>query len=101
MNLGELARLDEETSALETAYNQGKAKRADLRSEEQRIKQRISETETLIQRAAEVMHFFKLAKQRSYFTTDTFETVEKGHGRIEQRICTCLDVAGQYFLHAT
>jgi predicted transposase YbfD/YdcC len=44
---------------------------------------------------SEVVHFFKVAEQSSYFTTDTFETVEKGHGRIEQRICTCLDVTGQ------
>jgi len=43
----------------------------------------------------EVEYFFKVAEQSDYFTTDTFETVEKGHGRIEQRTCTCLDVAGQ------
>jgi predicted transposase YbfD/YdcC len=44
---------------------------------------------------SEVVDFFKLAERNDYFATDTFETVEKGHGRIEQRICTCLDVTGQ------
>jgi len=47
----DLARLDKETRALEAAYNEGKVKRANLRAEEQHIKQRISETEKLIQRA--------------------------------------------------
>ena len=47
----ELVGLDKETRALETAYNQGQAKRATLRAEEKRIKQRIAETEQLIQRA--------------------------------------------------
>ena len=42
-----------------------------------------------------VVDFFKAAEQSDSFTTDTFESVEKGHGRIEQRICTCIDVAGQ------
>jgi predicted transposase YbfD/YdcC len=43
----------------------------------------------------EVLHFFKVTEKSGYFATDTFETVEKGHGRIEQRTCTCLDVTGQ------
>ena len=47
----ELARLDKETRALETAYAQRKAQRASLRAEEQNIRQRISETEQLVQRA--------------------------------------------------
>lgn len=44
---------------------------------------------------SEVMHFFSVAERSDFFTKDVFETVEKGHGRIEQRICTCLDVAGE------
>jgi len=43
----------------------------------------------------EVVAFFKLAEKNDFFTSDTFETVEKGHGRIETRLCTCLDVAGE------
>ena len=46
----ELVRLDKETRALESAYKQGQVKRASLRAEEQRIRQRITETENLIQR---------------------------------------------------
>lgn len=42
----------------------------------------------------EVVHFFAVEERSDYFIKDVFETVEKGHGRIEQRICTCLDVAG-------
>ena len=47
----ELIRLDKETRALETAYNRGKEKSARLRTEGQRIQQRIAETEQLIRRA--------------------------------------------------
>ncbi|MDR0239062.1 MAG: hypothetical protein LBI88_02375 [Deltaproteobacteria bacterium] len=47
----DLVRLDKETRVLETAYSQGEAKRSTLRAEEKRIKQRIAETEQLIQRA--------------------------------------------------
>jgi predicted transposase YbfD/YdcC len=43
----------------------------------------------------EVVSFFKLAEKNDFFNSDTFETVEKGHGRIETRLCTCLDVAGE------
>lgn len=43
----------------------------------------------------EVTHFFSVAERSNFFTEDVFETAEKGHGRIEQRICTCLDVAGE------
>jgi uncharacterized protein YcfJ len=48
---GELARLDQETHALETAYKQGKVKRSSLRAEEKRIRQRMAESEQLIKRA--------------------------------------------------
>jgi hypothetical protein len=48
---GDLARLDKETRALETAYKQGKVQRSSLRAEEKLIRQRIAETEQLIQRA--------------------------------------------------
>lgn len=44
---------------------------------------------------SEVSHFFNVAEQSDYFIKDTFETVEKGHGRIEQRTCVCLDVCGE------
>jgi chromosome segregation ATPase len=47
----ELVRLDKETRALETAYRKKKASRADLLAEEQRIRQRVAETEKLIQGA--------------------------------------------------
>jgi hypothetical protein len=47
----ELALLDKETRALETAYRKKKANRAELREEEQRIRQRVAETEKLIQGA--------------------------------------------------
>ena len=47
----ELVRLDKETRALEKAYNQGRVNRSNLRSEEQLIQKRISETEQQIQRA--------------------------------------------------
>jgi predicted transposase YbfD/YdcC len=41
----------------------------------------------------EVKSLFNLAeKQPDKFTSDVFESVEKGHGRIETRICTCLAV---------
>ena len=43
----------------------------------------------------EVMHFFTVAEQSGYFSQDTFESVEKGHGRIEHRTCVCLDVSGE------
>ena len=48
---GELVRLDKETRALEAAYKQGKARRASLSAENQRIQQRASETEQMIRRA--------------------------------------------------
>lgn len=41
----------------------------------------------------EVMHFFKVAEKSDFFRTDTFELLEKGHGRIERRTCICLDAA--------
>jgi predicted transposase YbfD/YdcC len=44
---------------------------------------------------SEVEHFFKLAEKSDYFVKDTFESLEKGHGRIEQRSCVCLDVRGE------
>jgi predicted transposase YbfD/YdcC len=44
---------------------------------------------------SEVVHFFKVAEESEYFTEDTSESLEKGHGRIEHRICTCLDVGGE------
>ena len=47
----DIVRLDKETRALEAAYSEGRVKRANLRVEEQYIKQRIAETERLIQRA--------------------------------------------------
>lgn len=40
----------------------------------------------------EVKHFFNVAEQSGAFSSDSFETVEKGHGRIEQRLCISLDV---------
>ena len=43
----------------------------------------------------EVEYFFKAAEQSDYFAKDTFESLEKGHGRIEQRTCICLDVCGE------
>jgi predicted transposase YbfD/YdcC len=43
----------------------------------------------------EVESFFKVADQSDYFAKDTFESLEKGHGRIEQRSCVCLDVCGE------
>ena len=43
----------------------------------------------------EVVHFFNVAEKSDYFTMDTFERLEKGHGRIEHRTCACLDVAGE------
>jgi predicted transposase YbfD/YdcC len=42
---------------------------------------------------SEVEHFFKVAEKSDFFSFDTFESVEKGHGRIECRNCVCLDVA--------
>jgi predicted transposase YbfD/YdcC len=41
----------------------------------------------------DVASFFKLAEKSDYFTSDNFESLEKGHGRIEQRNCHCLDVS--------
>jgi predicted transposase YbfD/YdcC len=41
----------------------------------------------------EVEHFFKVAKTSDFFRSDTFESLEKGHGRIERRNCVCLEVA--------
>lgn len=43
----------------------------------------------------EVAHFFSVADKSDYFTKDTFESIEKGHGRIEHRTCVCLDVGGE------
>lgn len=43
----------------------------------------------------EVVHFFNVAEQSGYFVKDTFESLEKGHGRIEHRTCVCLDVGGE------
>jgi hypothetical protein len=43
----------------------------------------------------EVTHFFNVAEQSEYFHKDSFESVEKGHGRIEQPTCVCLDVCGE------
>jgi predicted transposase YbfD/YdcC len=40
----------------------------------------------------EVQHFFNVADKSQNFVTDFFKSVEKGHGRIEQRMCTCIDV---------
>ncbi len=41
---------------------------------------------------SEVQYFFNLAEKQNIFNQDTFKSVEKGHGRIETRVCTCLDV---------
>jgi predicted transposase YbfD/YdcC len=43
----------------------------------------------------EVADFFRLAEHSDYFSKDSFESLEKGHGRIEQRTCVCLDVQGE------
>jgi predicted transposase YbfD/YdcC len=40
----------------------------------------------------EVKHFFNVAAQSIDFHTDFFESFDKGHGRIEQRKCTCIEV---------
>ena len=40
----------------------------------------------------EILYFFKVAEKSDDFISDCFESVEKGHGRIEQRRCTCLSV---------
>lgn len=41
---------------------------------------------------SEVLHLFNVAAQSDAFSTDFFESVEKGHGRIEQRQCFCINV---------
>ncbi len=41
---------------------------------------------------SEVQHFFNIAAQAGNFSTDCFESIDKGHGRIEQRHCTCIAV---------
>ncbi|MDL2315970.1 ISAs1 family transposase, partial [Desulfovibrio sp. OttesenSCG-928-A18] len=43
----------------------------------------------------EVVHFFNVAENSEYFSKDAFESLEKGHGRIEHRTCVCLDVGGE------
>jgi Transposase len=43
----------------------------------------------------EVVHFFNIAGHSDYFAKDTFESLEKGHGRIEHRTCVCLDVRNE------
>ena len=43
----------------------------------------------------EVVHFFNVAEKDNYFSKDIFESIEKSHGRIESRMCTCIDVAGE------
>jgi predicted transposase YbfD/YdcC len=48
----------------------------------------------------EVIHLFSVAAQSDAFPSDVFESVGKGHGRIEQRKCFCLDV-GEYLDHVT
>lgn len=48
----------------------------------------------------EVLHFFNVANQSDDFVTDYFESVEKGHGRIEARRCTCLNAVG-YLEHVS
>lgn len=40
----------------------------------------------------EVVHLCSVAKQSDDFSCDFFESVEKGHGRIEQRQCFCIDI---------
>ena len=44
---------------------------------------------------SEVAHFFNVAAESDYFVKDIFESLEKGHGRIEQRTCICLNVCGE------
>lgn len=41
---------------------------------------------------SEVKHFFNIAEKAGDFPTDYFESIDKGHGRIEQRHCTCIAV---------
>jgi predicted transposase YbfD/YdcC len=41
----------------------------------------------------EVQHLFNVADQSNSFVTDFFQSVGKGHGRIEQRKCTCIEVS--------
>ena len=36
---------------------------------------------------SEVQHFFNIAAQTGNFSTDSFKSIDKGHGRIEQRHC--------------
>jgi len=40
----------------------------------------------------EVKYLFKIAEQSPGFSSDVYESVEKGHGRIEQRQCLSIDV---------
>jgi predicted transposase YbfD/YdcC len=48
----------------------------------------------------EVQHFFNIAEQSGDFPTDYFASIDKGHGRIEQRHCTCISV-GNYIDHVS
>lgn len=41
----------------------------------------------------EVVALFKLADTHQEIQTDSWESMEKGHGRIEKRICTCISAA--------
>jgi predicted transposase YbfD/YdcC len=49
---------------------------------------------------SEVQCLFNVVAQSEGFYTDFFESVDKGHGRIEQRKCTCIDV-GNYLDHVS
>jgi len=49
---------------------------------------------------SEVTYFFNIAAKSGDLFTDFFESVEKGHGRIEQRQCTCID-AENYLDHVS
>ena len=43
----------------------------------------------------EVEDLFKVVEQNQGYITDTASSVEKGHGRIEQRTCTCIELPKQ------
>ena len=41
----------------------------------------------------EVTALFKLARTHQEIQTDSWEVLEKGHGRIEKRTCACINAA--------
>ena len=90
----DLARMDEETRTLETAYRQKKIQRAELQAEERRIRQRVAEAEKKI-RGAEKDAEKEIAAQNSVIQDARAGGNEEHAARLEAEVRTLREQVDQ------